>query len=361
MPACGLQYSSRPDDGRHLRPRVILPLDWPNWPAATLAAALAHERAHARRRDGLTLFVAAANQCVFWFHPLSWWLTRKISTVAEDVCDDAGVRAAGSGRAYAQILLSIAEATRLRGGRVAWTAVGISGTGRIDRRIDRILQSSFTPSSYARSAAVIAVCSAGLLIVASCRQPAVKPIELKEDPVVAQRLANQKALTAFHDAAGKMTRDQIAVLEQAVKAREDDLEAPRGVLPRQARKGGDQSKAVADTQRHLHWMIEHHPEDDIAIRYATPWLGDPAGDVEARRLWLAQASKPTATSAVLSNAAYFFESADPATAERFLLRAKEIDPDGPTPRVDASNVYHLPWNRRLGTLYARLSRHEGGI
>ena len=44
------------------------------------------------------------------------------------------------GGVYAGVLLDIADAVRRRGARVAWQGIGAEGTGRLGRRIDRVLQ-----------------------------------------------------------------------------------------------------------------------------------------------------------------------------------------------------------------------------
>ena len=95
-----------------LRPRVILPIAWSGWPADTLGAVLAHEQAHVRRGDPLVLFLAHLNRCVFWFHPLAWWLERQLARTAEHACDAAAVRTTGSERRYAEVLVELAEAVR---------------------------------------------------------------------------------------------------------------------------------------------------------------------------------------------------------------------------------------------------------
>src|SRR6476660_5325341 len=61
-----------------LRPRVILPDSSRGWPQAQLDAVLAHEGEHLRRRDPLFQWLALLNRALFWFHPLAWWLERKL-------------------------------------------------------------------------------------------------------------------------------------------------------------------------------------------------------------------------------------------------------------------------------------------
>ena len=71
-----------------ISPIILLPMGWREWDAAKLQAVLAHEEAHIRRSDWAAGVMARINCCVFWFHPLAWWLKRELSLLAEYACDD---------------------------------------------------------------------------------------------------------------------------------------------------------------------------------------------------------------------------------------------------------------------------------
>src|SRR5262245_36858377 len=74
-----------------LRPSILLPEDWRSWSPAKLEAVLAHEASHVRRGDAAWLLVAHLNRCVHWFNPFSWFLLRRLSSLAEEIGDDAAV------------------------------------------------------------------------------------------------------------------------------------------------------------------------------------------------------------------------------------------------------------------------------
>ena len=208
-----------------LRPRVLLPACWASWPAEKLAAVLAHERAHILRRDPLTHWLAYVNRCVFWFHPLAWWLERKLGATAEQACDAAAVRAIGDRQRYAKVLLDMADAVRRHGGRVAWSGVGIDGAGQLGQRIDQVLQGGDPGRlSRARKAAIAFGCAAAIFIVIACRQQ-LAATPLKEDPEVTAHYAEQKANTQLYDSAKAMTAQQAAELDAAVKKNPEDLAA----------------------------------------------------------------------------------------------------------------------------------------
>ena len=335
------------------RPRIVLPAHWILWPAETLAAVVAHEQAHVRRRDPVVLLIAHLNRCVFWFHPLAWWLERTLSMTAEQACDDAAVRAIGERTRYAEILVSLAEAVRRRRGRI-WAGVGIDGSGFLADRIDRLLSGEIGPQmSLTRKAMVAFGCVAAIVIVVACRQQ-VTAAPLKEDPEVTANLERQRARGDFQKAATSMTKVQVAELEGAVRKSPEDLESRRKLLTFyfwSGQKVLGWNETVAAKRPHVLWMIEHHPEDELATAMQLAPRLDPVGYAQAKRLWLAHIAKPDSTNAVLSNAAYFFQVSDKPIAEQVLLGLHAKDPHGPTPRTK-DGIYFSAWTDRLGVLYA---------
>ena len=126
-----------------LRPLVILPSDWRDWPERKLRAVIAHERAHVARRDPLRQLAASIYRSVAWFHPLAWWLRAELAELAEEASDDAAI-AAGEDRAkYAEALLSFIERTPQR---VQWEGVTMANRQTRMRRIDRVLDRNRTLS-----------------------------------------------------------------------------------------------------------------------------------------------------------------------------------------------------------------------
>ena len=138
-----------------LRPRVILPANWTGWDSETLDAALTHEQAHARRRDPLITLLVAVNKAVFWFHPLAWWIERRLAALAEEAADEECLMRLGDRQRYAAILLDMARSASVNRGRLA---VAMARSANITRRIDRILSWSETrPWTRRRAIALVAV------------------------------------------------------------------------------------------------------------------------------------------------------------------------------------------------------------
>ena len=90
-----------------LRPSVILLECWREWPREQLEAVLMHEREHARRRDPLVQWLALLNRAIFWFHPLAWWLERRLSGLAEEACDAVVLAQGHDPYEYSEYLLEI--------------------------------------------------------------------------------------------------------------------------------------------------------------------------------------------------------------------------------------------------------------
>lgn len=74
-----------------------------------LEAVLLHELAHIRRRDNLWRILQTVIVCLCWFHPLVWWLHRRLMLESERACDEAVVRRTRNGEVYAQGLFKAAR------------------------------------------------------------------------------------------------------------------------------------------------------------------------------------------------------------------------------------------------------------
>ena len=159
-----------------LRPNVVLPSGWELWSEAKLRAVLAHEGAHVARRDPLVAGLASLNRCLFWFHPLAWWLRRTLALTAEQACDEAAVRTVGAPQDYIDVLKSMAAAVRASGGRYSWEGVGMHGRPSLTRRIAHIRRPAprRAASPFSR-AALGAGCCLIAAAVAACRPAADGP------------------------------------------------------------------------------------------------------------------------------------------------------------------------------------------
>ncbi|HEY3964109.1 MAG TPA: carboxypeptidase regulatory-like domain-containing protein [Planctomycetaceae bacterium] len=120
-------------------PRILLPPDWINWSVEKLHVVLIHERTHAERGDCALALLAELNRCLYWFHPLAWWLRRRLASLAEAACDDAAIGTTGDRASYARHLLEVAATARAHRGRLVIGGVSMARCSSVETRIDSIL------------------------------------------------------------------------------------------------------------------------------------------------------------------------------------------------------------------------------
>lgn len=125
-----------------LRPRVFLPPDWDTWKDDSLRGAVGHELCHVRRRDYAWAFLAELNLCLYWFHPLAWYLPRRLSLLADRISDELAASAVPSAAGYARLLVEMAERVTTGSGRLVRAAaptLPMVGTGGLAERVDALL------------------------------------------------------------------------------------------------------------------------------------------------------------------------------------------------------------------------------
>lgn len=143
-----------------LRPAMILPGSWREWPPAQLDAVVTHESTHIRRCDPLVQWFALLNRAIFWFHPLAWWLERRLSALAEEACDAAVLARGCDPREYSAYLLELARSVGRSGARVRIVGMAMPGSS-LPERIRRILVGRPAPRvSRARALALATACAA---------------------------------------------------------------------------------------------------------------------------------------------------------------------------------------------------------
>jgi hypothetical protein len=204
-----------------LSPRIVLPLAWREWTSTKLLAVLAHEGAHVKNRDSLVNLTAYLNRCVFWFHPLAWWLRKKLANTAEHACDEAGAQAVGDTREYARVLLEMAALASPQGSRHVFLGAGMEGDGGLEARIDHILlDGSQRTVSRTRRVIVAVACAAALVAVPACRQ--VSSVKAPEGLALLPEVQTLLASRGVRGLSDPATRSQLeaarAKLEQSSDA-----------------------------------------------------------------------------------------------------------------------------------------------
>ena len=313
--------------------RVIFPADWREWPAEKRKAILAHELAHARRRDPLIALVVAVNKCLFWFHPLAWWLERRLPMLAEHAADDAALAVSLDAQAYARLLLETAARLNNGGRRLIWNSAAMSGPV-VAERIRRVLNIQTTGRLRPLG-------KAGFAMLLSVGVTLIWISTAIDVPRLSAGQANGPA--ASKEFPWQMTAEQVAALEQEL-ATNPENETTRGRLLdyytfnefcAQAIRGGlppapdcrDRDIQTASRRVQLIlWLIDHHPESDLhkmALVFPQP---DPNGYEDARNHWLTQVSLQPNDSRVLLNAAGTLGYYNRQEQIDLLTRARTLDP-----------------------------------
>ena len=117
---------------------ILLPQSWPEWSEAKLRAVLTHEMAHVRRNDSAHLQFASLMTCLFWFHPLSWFLRRQLAALAEETCDEAVISREATPEQYANFLIDFAYDVKRSHRRLMAEAAAFVRRPSLKRRIERM-------------------------------------------------------------------------------------------------------------------------------------------------------------------------------------------------------------------------------
>jgi len=143
----------------HLRPVIVLPAEASSWPAVERHSVLAHEAAHVARADWLLHMASWLAGSLLWFHPIVWWLRRRVCLETELAADERVLRGGVSPIAYAEHLLARCEASQ-----PAVAAVALLRASQLEERLRRIVGSA---PRRAPKLLVIGVCGT----LAACTLP----------------------------------------------------------------------------------------------------------------------------------------------------------------------------------------------
>ncbi|MEJ7593427.1 MAG: M56 family metallopeptidase [Planctomycetaceae bacterium] len=145
-----------------LRPMILVPAAMVNGlTTEQLESVLTHELAHLRRYDHLLIVVQRVLEAVLFFHPVTWYLSRRIHDEREICCDDLVLAIGGDRLQYALSLLRVAE-LRLAaapGNNKSLTALAADGQrpSKLRQRIARLLGDSSNDSVRVSSLWLLAV------------------------------------------------------------------------------------------------------------------------------------------------------------------------------------------------------------
>jgi beta-lactamase regulating signal transducer with metallopeptidase domain len=100
-----------------------------------LEAMLMHELAHIRRWDYLCNLLQTLVECLFFFQPAMWWVSRRAREFREVCCDEIAAQCCGNPVIYAEALLQMEE----QRANHPQLALAFQGQGTLLNRIRRVL------------------------------------------------------------------------------------------------------------------------------------------------------------------------------------------------------------------------------
>lgn len=124
-----------------LRPSVLVPSGTETWTDDRVRMVLAHELAHARRRDWPLQVLAEAARAIYWFNPLFWLLASRLRAESESAADDAVLALGVDGVDYADTLVGLTR--DLGRSPRAWLPVlGMAHRSPLEARLKAVLNPS---------------------------------------------------------------------------------------------------------------------------------------------------------------------------------------------------------------------------
>ena len=162
----------QPFSSRAWRPVVWLPVSMLTQLAPDqIEALLAHELAHIARLDWVWNGLQCLIETLLFFHPMVWWLSRRIRQEREHACDDLAVAVCGDPVVVAEALASV-ERLRRPLPRLALAANG----GALMQRVKRLLGADSPPGiRWSAAAGFAALACASALIATNSSFAAERP------------------------------------------------------------------------------------------------------------------------------------------------------------------------------------------
>ena len=145
------------------RPVVVMPESIANQlNDEELEAIMLHELVHIQRRDNLIANLQLSLCALLWFHPLVWFISRKLFDEREQACDERVMEVCGAPEAYASSILKVVRFCF--GWRVAGVT-GAAGGSNLKRRIENIMSIGNTKRRAGTVSRVLASALVGIALV----------------------------------------------------------------------------------------------------------------------------------------------------------------------------------------------------
>lgn len=196
-----LRWRGRGEVGLVISPLQIEPAVWRVWRPtvvlpdsiaghlddAELEAILLHELVHIQRRDNLIGNLQLALCALLWFHPLVWFISRRLFDEREQACDEKVLEVCLAPEAYASSILKVVRFCF--GWRVAGVT-GAAGGSNLRRRIENIMSTGNTKRRAGGASRLLATALAGLALLI------LVAAGIYTHPLTANAAANDTAVSA---------------------------------------------------------------------------------------------------------------------------------------------------------------------
>ena len=171
------------------RPRLLLPAVAASWNSVRLRAVLLHELAHLQRRDLPAMLFGQLARAVHWFNPLAWLAVRQLRIEREQACDDVVLRSGVKPSDYADSLLNLV--VNPASPRVSSAALCMAEPGRIEDRVQRVLDSTPNRKPVSRRLLALTSAAAGFVAVSLSIVQAASQPDRSTQPIGAGEAAEQ--------------------------------------------------------------------------------------------------------------------------------------------------------------------------
>ena len=127
-----------------LRPAVLLPASIiSGLSVSEIELVLRHELAHLRRHDHFVIVLQRLMESLLFYHPATWYLSRRINEERENCCDDLACVGNVNRLDYASVLIRVAEIAYVAKGSNSNDSIALAADGhrpsKLRQRISRLL------------------------------------------------------------------------------------------------------------------------------------------------------------------------------------------------------------------------------
>ena len=183
------------------RPIVLVPAALiARMPSDLLEALLAHELAHVKRYDYLVNLVQSAVEALLFYHPVVWWLSKRIRVERECIADELAAQALGEPKRLALALQQL-DLIRDAGGLPELHFAPAAHGGNLMSRIQRLVRPDRHALSWKVALPILGLSAICLTVFAQGHVPSAKAAAAAEAKPVAAAQAKPKAALSAATAA----------------------------------------------------------------------------------------------------------------------------------------------------------------